>query len=371
MKNLILLIVALITAASAYGWDEQSCASMHRLTVTLNVGAIGHSGEVRVDLSSVDFPAEYIFSSNGEDVRVFAADNVTPVPLAITIWNTATKDATLYLRPPTLSANTSYPFNIYFGDSSLPAASDIATALPDAGLLLHSRASLDDPTNVSDARTFFAASTVDYYNDVLASMSGVTNASLTGGVNADFAWCVSTVLEVTPATQGIWEFRYGADFGRGGHLFLNGQQLEEAWNADLWWNFDWNNTAMTLEGGINLSAGIHQFEALGFEACCDGAVGWEAKPPGGVWQDFNTTNFPIHAAQCINTTLTVTTSAPESCSKTLNADKTVAVVSDPVANADPYALPGSVTVYRISVSNPGGPVDSSSIVLTDALPTRM
>ena len=126
----------------------------------------------------------------------------------------------------------------------------------------------------------FAAATVDVYDQVRANFSGLNNQAL-GGSNGDFGWCVSGIIEVTEATQGNWRFRYGADFGRGGHLYVSGQALEEDWNDDLWWAGSYANTGETLSGPITLAPGWHRYEALGFEGCCDGPAGFQARPPGG------------------------------------------------------------------------------------------
>lgn len=333
----------------------------------LTAGTDGHDGEIRIDLSDADFPIEYTLSTEGEDVRVFAGDGITTLPYAVTAWSAADRTATIYIRPPPLSANTSHLIYLYFGDPDLTDASDTSAVFPDIGLRLRSRYSTVDPETPEEALTAFAASTIDIYDAVRSSMNGANNQSL-GGTNGDFAWCVSAMLEVTSAMEGVWEFRYGADFGLGGHLYVDGIQLEEQWTDDLWWNMDWLNTAETLEGAINLGAGFHRYEALGFEGCCDGAVGWQARAPGGVWQDFNSTNFPIRAAQCVNTTVTVSPSVAESCSTILDAHKSVELISDPTGSATPYALPGALMAYQITVANPGQPVDSASLVLTDIVP---
>jgi uncharacterized repeat protein (TIGR01451 family) len=57
---------------------------------------------------------------------------------------------------------------------------------------------------------------------------------------------------------------------------------------------------------------------------------------------------------------------------TLRVQKTVAVLSDPVnGSANPFQIPGSVQLYRVTVTNTGpGPVDASTLVIVDAVPAN-
>ena len=244
------------------------------------------------------------------------------------------------------------------------AGSDAAAVFPDLGLRLRSRVSMADPTSAATALSAFAAATVDVDDSIRPSVSGLNNRAI-GGSNGNYGWCVSAVINVTPATAGLWGFRYGADFGRGGHLYVSGQALEEDWNDDLWWAGNYANTAETLSGTVNLSPGWHRYEALGFEGCCDGATGFQAQAPGGPWQDLSSANFVMRGAQCVNVTANVTKAPVESCSTDLLISKTVAV--DPTSPSA-FSIPGSIMRYEINVSNPGQTVDSATLVLTDVFP---
>lgn len=360
-------IVMLSGYLQASAWPSQSCASRHRLPVDITAGASGHSGELRVDLAGSDFPATYDFSTTGDDIRILESDDVTPIDYVVTAWNAVAKTATLYLRPTAFLASETRTVNIYFGDPSLPEASNPTAVFPTTGLHLQSRVSTVDPIDEFDAIIAFTNATVDVYNAPIASVTGLNNVALGGSTN-DYAWCISTMIEVTPATAGVWSFRYGADFGRGGHLKIGGTMLESEWDKDLWWGADYANTANTLEGSIALPAGFHRYEALGFEDCCDGSVGWEAQAPGGAWLDFSSTNFPVRAARCVTTAATITKQAPESCPVALQAAKTVSMIIDPGNDASAYALPGSLARYSLAIVNPGQPVDGSSLILADQLP---
>lgn len=363
-----LLTMLCLTAPAQAEWPEQSCASPHRIPITLTSGASGHNTETRIDLVSADFPASYIFSADGDDVRVFAANDSTAIPFVIAAWDSTARSATIYLSAPSMAANSTQTLSIYIGDGTLANGSNVPIVFPSVGMRLRSRVSTADPTSPATALAAFENATVDVYDAVRSTVSGINNRTL-GGANGNYGWCVSAVINVTPATQGNWGFRYGADFGLGGHLYVRGVELEQQWNDNLWWANNYANTAETLEGSINLAPGWHRYEALGFEDCCDGPTGFQARAPGGTWQDLSNTNFPLRAVQCVTPTVTVTKAAPESCSTTLEGEKTVAVVSDTIGTVGlPYAMPGSRIRYDIAVTNPGQAVDASTLVLADILP---
>ncbi|MFK8053854.1 MAG: CCXG family PEP-CTERM protein [Woeseiaceae bacterium] len=358
------IVVASYPMQAQAQWQQQSCSLPHRIPVTITAVSGTHSTETRIDLSSTDFPIEYAFSSDAADVRVFRADDATAVDFVVAGWDPIARTAVIYTRLPPITSGASELIYIYFGDAALAAADNAPAVFPNVGVRLRSRVSSADPTSAATGLAAFAAATTDVDDSVRPSVTGLNNRSL-GGSNGNFGWCVSAVLNVTPATSGIWSFRYGADFGRGGHLYVSGQALEEDWNDDLWWSGNYANTGETLQGDINLTPGWHRYEALGFEGCCDGRVGFQARPPGGAWQDLSSVNFVMRGAQCVNLTATVSTAAPQSCTTDLTMQKTVAV--DASSDTEFY-IPGSVVRYDIVVENPGQRVDPTTLVLTDAFP---
>ncbi|MEE9272168.1 MAG: DUF2341 domain-containing protein [Robiginitomaculum sp.] len=184
--------------------------------------------------TSADFPASYTFSPTGDDIRIFTSDDTTSIDFFVSSWDSGMRTATIYVRLPTMAEETTQTIYIYLGDNALEAAGNATLVFPDVGVRLRSRVSTVDPTSAATARTAFETATVDVNNSVRSSISNINNQAL-GGDFVDFAWCISAVLNVTAATTGNWGFRYGGDFGRGGHLYVRGQVLEEAWNDDLWW----------------------------------------------------------------------------------------------------------------------------------------
>ncbi|MEO1552323.1 MAG: CCXG family PEP-CTERM protein [Pseudomonadota bacterium] len=366
MRWILFVLFLAIAPSNAFAWD---CLNAHRNIVTLAAGGAGHSDEIRIDLSASDFPADYVFTADGSDVRVvLASDDTTPVDHIVTGWDALTRTGTIYIKLPALAPSSSTSVYVYYGDSSLASLGDVDAVFPTVGLRLRSRVSAADPTDADSARAAFAGATTDVYDDVRSSISGLNNQAL-GGTNGNYGWCISAMVEVTAATAGLWNFRYGADFGHGGHLYVRETELEEQWDDDLWWANNFNNTAETLEGSITLAPGWHRYEALGFEGCCDGPVGWQARAPGGAWQDLSTANFSMRATRCVVTTVSVSIDPVQSCSKQPTANKTVTVVSDELGNPVPFALPGSVVAYDITVINEGQRLDNGTVTLTDELPS--
>ena len=363
----LLLLALLLPGQTAAEWSAQSCSFPHRIPVTITASAAGHNTETRINLSNADFPAAYTFSVAGDDIRVFESDDVTPVDFVVAEWDDLARTASIYVRLPPIGPSGSETLYIYLGDNGLSSGGNAAIVFPDIGVRLRSRASSADPVSPADGLAAFTAATVEVDNSVRTTISGLNNRAL-GGTNANYAWCVSAILNVTSATAGTWGFRYGGDFGRGGHLYVRGQEIEEQWNDNLWWANNYANTGETLEGNITLPAGWHRYEALGFEDCCDGPTGFQARAPGGAWQDLSSTNFSLRASQCITPTATVTIGAHESCSSSLSASKAISIdPSSPV----PYAVPGAIIRYELSVVNPGQTIDANTLSLTDIFPDEV
>lgn len=345
-------------------WPVQSCSHRHRIPVTVTATGASHVSETRIDLVNANFPATYAFTPSGNDVRVVRANDLTPVDFVVAGWDTVTRSATIYVRLPTIPSGSSELVYIYIGDAGLGSGENASVVFPNVGVRLHSKVSAADPADPASALAAFDAATTDVDNSVRPSVSGLNNQAI-GGTNGNYGWCISAVLNVTPATAGTWEFRYGGDFGRGGHLYVAGQELEQQWNDDLWWANNYANTAETLEGSVVLPEGWHRYEALGFEGCCDGPVGFQARAPGGPWRDLSSSNFNLRASQCVAETASVSISPAESC--------VVDLVTTKTSNIDPssisgFAIPGSTVRYNVRVENPGQAIDGSTLILTDIFP---
>ncbi len=105
------LVALLCTTPMASAWD---CLNAHRNQITITAGASGHNEEIRIDLTSSDFPAAYNFTTDGSDVRVvLASDDSTPVDHIVTGWDSASRTGTVYIKLPALAPSSSTSVYIY------------------------------------------------------------------------------------------------------------------------------------------------------------------------------------------------------------------------------------------------------------------
>lgn len=340
-----------------------SCEWSHSIAVTATAGATAHSEEIRVDLTAADFPTGYTMSADGADLRVFASDNTTAIPFFISRWDPFAQQATIYIRPPAIGAGASATYNFFLGNAFVGSASDANAVFPVAGLRVLSRVSSADPTSAAEGYSAIRSASSTVADVVRSDVFRINNRSL-GGSNGNYGLCISTLLNVTPAQTGTWEFRGGFDFGRGGHFLLSETEIEGDWNDDIWWAINFAN-ADVFQGSRTLSAGWHRLEALGFEGCCDGPIEIQARPPGGAFQDLRTANFPLRASVCTNLQITTST-AQEACPIGLDVDKASVSFADPEGGG--FAIPGATVTYEITVRNTGQRVDDTTILILDTLP---
>ena len=258
-----------------------SCEWSHSITLTATAGAGGYDDEIKVELGAGDFPAGYIMSANGDDLRVFASDNTTPIAFFISRWDAVAQQATIYIRPPAIAAGTSASYNLFLGNGLILSGSSATGVFPATGIRVLSRVSSANPTNAASAYAALAVETSTIADVVRADVFRINNRTFGGSAN-NFGMCISTMINVPPSQAGTWSFRAGVDFGRGGHFLLNETVLESDWNTDLWWRLNFNDPDV-LEGSRTLSSGWHRLEVLGFEGCCDGPIQIQARAPGGAF----------------------------------------------------------------------------------------
>ena len=120
----------------------------------------------------------------------------------------------------------------------------------------------------------------------------LTEATLfAGDGQSDEGYSLAVNFTVSSCDAGLWSFRLGPDFGRGGAIFVDGVRLADS-TADLWWGFDWNETSQLLVvSDASLAAGSHQAEVFGFEDCCAGAMSLEYQVGDTGWQAVSLTNL--------------------------------------------------------------------------------
>jgi hypothetical protein len=269
---------------------------------------------------------------------------------------------------------------VYFGGPAGTSTSSSVSTFTETGLKIHTRNSTADPTSRTTAETAFAAASpnaIGYGCAIVTSYTGITNTGLFGGPpsgDPNFGLYAEVFFEVTPAQAGVWQFRYGADFGRGGGLYVDDIALDEKWNSDLWWNNTWTDNSQILVGSINLSAGTHSLRILGFEGCCDGGLTAEFQRPGGPWLPMAVNNISLASRKCAATEPTVTFGAVLiSPCPDLTVTRTTQSFSDPLNNtSNQKSIPGAIMLNTTNVRNSApGTADSGSVVITEAIPANM
>ena len=144
------------------------------------------------------------------------------------------------------------------------------------------------PTSTAQAIAIYnaaATNRVGYCTRMLAALPGVSNHAVCAGQMRNIGFHVT--VPFSTADAGVWSFRVAPDMGHGGTLLVDGAEVVAHW-YDMWWGGSWSDPALLLQASVTLAAGSHTLELYGFEDCCDGSWGAQLQPPGGAWQDIDT-----------------------------------------------------------------------------------
>jgi uncharacterized repeat protein (TIGR01451 family) len=370
----ILVTVLNIFSPAVYSWFDCNWYYRSEVTITENSGSLLSDYQVLLELDSASFHTDYSWSSAGQDLRILEANDSSQLDFFIQSWDAPTKRAKVWVKIPSLPANSTKMVYLYYGNPIATTTSTATITLTEPGIKFHTRNSTANPNNKIAAFNFFNAAAdgiAGYGCKFVTDFTNIKNKNqFTPSTNKNFAAYSETFFEVLPAEVGLWSVRYGADFGHGGGLYIDDVALEEDWNNDLWWQYNWNN-ADVLQGSINLSAGFHRLEVIGFEGCCDGGITVQFKKPGSTFKTYSTNNINIVSRKCPTIEPSSTIMAKAYTSPQITIKKTSQVVSDPI-NLDhfPKRIPGSKVRYTITVSNTGSPTDLDSVHIDDPVPAN-
>jgi hypothetical protein len=373
-RCLALSVLIFVSAPAGAWW---SCDWNYRFSADIAKppGAPLTNYQVRMDLSATNVPAQFDWSLQGDDLRLIDEDDQTALPFFIEQWDDVGETAVIWVLVPSVpgAGRTVY---LYFGAPAGTSSASTPMTFTTPGFRFNTRNSAADPTDRTTAEAAFAAappSTPGYGCAILNSYTNVNNSGEFGppNRNSDIGLYAEAFFEVTPAEAGVWQFRYGADFGRGGGLYIDDVALDEKWNDDLWWANNWNNTAETLQGSINLSTGYHSIRIIGFEGCCDGGLTVQFRRPGGAFQAMSLANIAMSSRACPVSSEPVVTFGPGengTCPR-LTVALDTQTLSDPTNGAvNPKAIPGALVSNAITVTNSGADaVDPNTFVISHAL----
>lgn len=375
MTRALFLVLMLMLSTPAFAW--WNCSWDYRFAVNISKppGPPLSDYQVRLDLDAGNVPAEFDWSSGGDDLRVIDEDDLSELNFFVEQWNESGRTAVVWVRVPLIPGGGRSVY-LYFGGPAGATSTSTTLTFTETGVRFYTRNSSANPTDLASAEAAFAAapgSTSGYGCAIIPAYTNVNNRSLFGPPNRsnDIGLFAEAFFEVTAAQAGVWQFRYGADFGRGGGLYVDDVPLEESWNDDLWWANNWNNASEVLQGSINLSPGTHSIRIIGFEGCCDGGLTAQFQPPGGAWQALAVANLNLISAKCPANSEPGVSFGPVEASACpdITITRSSQTLSDPINGiVSPKALPGAVKLNEILVSNSGpGPADDSSIIVTEAL----
>ena len=285
-KCLIVLLLALYSQLTL-AWFDCNWAYRSDVVITENAGTTLTDYQVLLTLNSSSLHVNYNWSSGGQDLRVVDSNDSTLLDFYIHSWNQGAKTAEVWVKIPSLTANSNKTIYLYYENILAAPASTATITLTEPGIKFHTRNSSANPNNKAAAFNFFNSApdgVAGYGCKFITNFTGIRNQNqFAPPTNSNFGAYSETFFEVKPAEVGNWSIRYGGDFGRGGGLYVNGTTLEQDWNNDLWWAGNWSNPDV-LQGSINLGAGYHRLEVIGFEGCCDGGITVQFQSPGAVFK---------------------------------------------------------------------------------------
>ena len=117
--------------------------------------------------------------------------------------------------------------------------------------------------------TAIAAPGKGYGTTMISSYDNVKTSQVFGsGANAAFKSSIN--FGVSAAQAGIWNFRAGLDFTKGGALFIDGVALDFK-TSDMVWGGSYDHSGQYLSASVHLNPGNHVLSIYGVEGCCDGS----------------------------------------------------------------------------------------------------
>ena len=366
------IIAFLLILIGSQTHARQSCDWPFRTQITVTETSGFNLSDYQVKLTLTGgaggtLDSQYNWSSDGRDLRIFSDDDLTPLAFSIASWDSNIQFAEVWVTLPNLAANESKNVFVYYGnqfvsseDSGMPPS---PSYIQDR-IKFHTRNSSADPSSYAEAKALFDGLTDNvsgYQCSHPTIFQSITNANQGGSSNNFIAY--SQALFTVPSS-GTWGVRYGADYGRGGGLYVNGVPLDERWNEDLWWGgSNWNN-ADVLSGTTFLAAGEHKLEIIGAEGCCDGGLTIQFyNGSTGTWGSNVDVGIDIRSESCPVTRHTLTYGAHDVCSTDLAINS-----SD---NLTPTWITGTDQTLELTINNISSSTAPGSTTMAFTIPNGL
>jgi len=327
--SFILLLISFSSVSQA----RQSCDWPFRTSISINEESNNNLTDYTISLTLTGgatgtLHSGYEWSSGGQDLRVYNSDDNAELEFHIDSWDQGHEVANIRVLLPTLNKLQTKTIYLYYGNTT--ASSQSSGNIPDityvnGKIKFHTRANSTDTTSLNHAKSLFDG--VDDSDDkygcshpsIFEEITNVNQGPATNNNRSSKNFIAYSQTLFTAQSQGDWGFRYGADYGRGGGLYVNGVALDERWDDNLWWERNWSHTDV-LSGSITLPAGEHKLEIIGAEDGNDGGLTIQFKEPGGAWALFNDTNITMRSQSCPTVFHTVQYGSHDVCSVDLQFD---------------------------------------------------
>jgi hypothetical protein len=296
-----------LSAFRASGWSyrrpitinntkNSNTLSNYQVLVTLDTASLISAGKMRSDCG---------------DIRFTDSDAQT----LLSYWiesgcNSA--NTKIWVKVPSIPASSTKTIYVYYGNPNATSLSNAENTFTETGTFYHTRYSTSDPNSLAEGINFYnsAQDTQGYCWKYISNYSGIANHGVCpSGSSKNIAYWIEAFFYAN--VSGTWEFRFGVDYGRGGGLYIDGNAIEEAWSANLWWSYNWNSSGV-LKGSKYLTVGWHKLFSLGFEDCCDGGTALQFKEPSGNWTTWSTTNLEIKSREYTSPEPTTSVGAEQS-----------------------------------------------------------
>lgn len=124
----------------------------------------------------------------------------------------------------------------------------------------------------SGSGSFASASEYQAAVNSAVSAIGATSTFVSSFENLPIALnngALKATLNFGVSTAGVWDFRAGVDFGKGGAVYLDGVAMASKSN-DMWWSGNYNNPSQFFSITKDITVGNHSLTIYGIENCCSG-----------------------------------------------------------------------------------------------------
>ncbi|NRB38941.1 MAG: DUF2341 domain-containing protein [Pseudomonadales bacterium] len=360
--------------SQAWSWSDDSWP--YRSHVVLNnTSASSVTDKVfEILLSGSDFHPDYTFSPAGADVRLYDSDDATELPFYIDKWEAGSESSRIFVKT-SLAAGSSKTVYLYYGNGSVVPTSDLVSTLSESGLRYHTKPGRYQPAStptLAQIETEFdsRADSAGYGCDIITAFDSISNGSVNpGGASNNIFFRAEHWFYVDASEAGRWKFEFSGDYTDGGAMFLDGVELHERWDQDLWWDYNWNNVNEIIRSnGIDdksngnnrqhptLAEGWHVLKFFGSEGCCDGGSSVRFRKPGmGGWQTWSLANHAmIRSPSCATGGFSTAITPP-------NLQTSIKVGVD--ANGNDL-LTGETISYTITITESNGQI-AERVSITD------